>query len=155
MRPARLGVVVALFGGCAVAAWAVLRAVFSQTGLLPPVPWTVPLALTVLALVVLGCAQDLRRRLRGDLRTRAYSPLAGARLLALAWAVIYAGAVLAGTYLGLAGILLSEREFFATARLVTTLLSSGAAVLVVLAGLVLERVCRVKPPEDPPGSATA
>lgn len=146
--PTRLRVlaVAALLSGAV--AWAGVRIVYAHGGDLPFVPWTVPAALAAWAALVVALAANLRRRLSGDPGLRPFPPLMAARLLAVAKASAYAGALLAGMYGGFALVLLPDREMFATSRLVVTLLSSVAALAVAVAGLVLERCCRVKPPED-------
>lgn len=124
---------------------------------LPAVPWTVPVAVVLVALGVLAAALGFRRRLLGAPGARPYDPLQAARMVVLAKASSHAGAVLAGGYLGFTVALLLRST--SRARLVDAALA-GASVLAALAlvglGLWLERMCRVPSDDErPPGATTA
>lgn len=156
VRPTRYGVLGALALLAAALTWGVLRVLDSRTPLVPPLPPTVPLGLLALALGIGVSALALRRRLRGDPGTRRVDPLAAARMLALAKAAAHAGALLLGCYAGLALFLLPDAGLtLRRGRLVLALLSVLAALALTGSGLLLERVCRVDPPEDPPPGAAA
>lgn len=152
MKPTRYGVLGALALFVAAAAWSVLHVADSRMPILaflPPLPWTVPVALLFLAAGIAVSAQGLRRRLRGDVDSRPVDPLAAARMAALAKASSHAGAVLAGIYLGLAAFFLTAVSGeFRRGRLLLCALSVLGALALVAAGLLLESVCRVKTLDD-------
>ena len=149
MRPTRWPVLTALGLGFAALAWGVLRVLDARSPTNPPMPWTVPLGLLFVALGVLVSAATLRRRLRGDLLVRPIDALSAARLVALAKASAHAGAVLAGLYAGVVLFLLPGAQGGAgRGRLGLAALSVLAALGLTAAGLLLERVTRVDPPED-------
>ncbi|MDP9396252.1 MAG: DUF3180 domain-containing protein, partial [Actinomycetota bacterium] len=88
-------------------------------------------------------------RLTGAPGTRPMNPLGAARMAALAKACTHGGAVLAGGYAGVAVYLLLHTE--STARRVDaglSVLSLVGSAAVLGAGVFLERVCRVRPPDD-------
>ena len=149
MRPTRAGVLLAVGLLAATVTWGLLRILDSRSPLTPPMPWTVPVALLFLALGIAVSAVSLSGRLRGDLDARPVDPLAAARMVALAKASSHAGALLAGGYAGVAAFLLPDAEGDLRRE---RLLLAGTSVLCALvllgAGLFLERVCRVEPPDD-------
>ena len=162
MRPTRLRTLWAVLAGVAVVSWSVLSLLDSRGGaLLPALPWSAPAALAVLAVLIALAALGVRRRLRQRLGSGqpggALTPVSGARrkpvnalvvarLAALGKASAYGGAVLAGAYAGylllLVGDLTTElrRELGAIAGL-----AAIAAAGLGVAGLALERCCRVPP----------
>ena len=172
MKPTRLRTLLGVLAGVAVVSWSLLSLLDSRGGaLLPALPWSAPAALAVLAVLIAVAALGVRRRLRQQrasrlrdgaqlgqnrLRARPVNALVVARLAALGKASAYAGAVLAGAYGGylllLAGDLSTElrQELGVIAGL-----SAVAAVGLAVAGLALERCCRVPPdtggdgPHDP------
>lgn len=149
MRPTRPGVLVTLGVLGAVLVWGLLRVVDARAPLTPPMPWTVPAALAILALGIGVSAVGLRRRLRGSPGARPVDPLAAARMAALAMAASHAGAALAGAYTGVLVFLLPDPEGdVRRERILLALLAVLAAAAVVGAGVFLERVCRVPPPSD-------
>lgn len=114
---------------------------------LPSLPWTAIPTAVILAVIEFIAAYHVRRRILRLPGTVPIEPLAGARLLALAKASIGAAALLAGAFAGL-GIGLLDRVH-ASAPLSDALVagvSTAACVLLLVAGLRLERACRV--PKD-------
>lgn len=135
----------------AVPTWGVLALLDGRGGArLPALPWTAPVLLAGLALLVGLSAQALHRRLTQ--RARPPDPLGVARLAVLGKASSAAGVVVAGLYLGYAALLAESVSIPALRdRLVLALVSSLAALLLTAAGLLLEHRCRQRvPPEDPP-----
>ena len=114
--------------------------------MLPPLTWTAPAGVVVLAVVVLLTALALRSRLaRPEKRPH---PLAMARLAVLGKASAHVGPLVGGLYAGylvalLPGLDIEPRRDRAVICLVALL----AAVALSAAGLWLERLCRV-PPSD-------
>lgn len=149
MSLTRLRSLVVIAAVVGVLAWAVLRALDASGRRLPETPWSVPVVLGLLAGAVVLSAVALRRRLRGGVGVRAPDPLVAARMVALAKATSHAGAVLVGVYAGTAVYAASgDPSDLRRERALVTAAAAVACVLLVAAGLLLERVCRVDPPED-------
>jgi hypothetical protein len=146
VRPTRAGTLLALAIGAGLVAYGAVD-LFSLD--LPPMPWTLPVALLGLALGVVFAALALRRRLHGAPGAKPIDPLAAARTVVLAKACSHAGALLGGAYAGLALYLVLEYDSDErrTDALVTGLSALAAAALVA-AALLLERFCRVPPSDD-------
>ncbi|QVQ55026.1 DUF3180 domain-containing protein [Spiractinospora alimapuensis] len=111
---------------------------------LPRLPWTAIPTAVVLAVVEMFAAYHVRRRVRRLPGTVPIEPLAAARLLALAKASIAAAALLGGAFTGLALGLLDRVQ--ADAPRLDALVAGGstlACVVLLVAGFLLERACRV------------
>lgn len=128
--------------------WSLLRVWTLRSGALPQVPWSAAVVLAVFGATVLVAAALLRPRLRHKPGTRPVPPLVAARFAVLALASSRAGAVLTGLYAGYLLVVVPDLE---TGYRRGLALAAGACVLgsllLTVAGLVLERVCRI-PPED-------
>jgi hypothetical protein len=155
---------VVLAGGLAVASWLVVRAGY---GALPPLRWWLALPLGVLALAEAMAARTLRARLAAErlarrpgdrqptARERAAGPvrpverLLVARLVVLARASAYVGAVFAGAWAGvlLHVVPLLGRLAAASGDTVAAVLGLLCSAGLVAAALWLESVCRVPPTE--------
>jgi hypothetical protein len=129
--------------------WGFLHVWTDGYGALPDVPWPSAVVLAVFGGAVLVAAVTLRPRLKGREGHRPVPPIVAARFGVLSLASSRVGALFAGVYGG----------FLATAVTDLTIpyrrhvaIVSGACVLAALllmtAGLVLERVCRLPPPPD-------
>lgn len=158
MRPTRLGNLVALLLATAALSWGALVVVAGRGGVLPPLAWTAPAGVVLLAVLVLATALGLRSRLGGP-PDRWPHPLAMARLAVLGKASAHVGPLVGGLYAGYLLVLLpglvsvEARRDRAVLCLVALLGSVGLTV----AGLLLERCCR-RPPaatddERPPSLA--
>jgi len=144
-------VLVGIGAAALVVTWGVLLA---AGDLLPVMPWTVPAMLAIFAAGIVVSARALRRRLSGDLDVKAPDPLHAARMAALAKATSHGGAGLAGVYAGFALFFFtSEVSPLRRERGVMAALAVLAGVALVAAGLFLEQVCRVDPPDDVPPPA--
>lgn len=144
MRPSRPGVLVGLFAVFAVLTWGLLNPLYSS---LPAVPWTAIPTVFLLAIgeVYSGWMTKARIERRPD--TKPVEPLAVARLVALAKASAYAGAIFAGIFAGFtlytADLLeqgVPRRDF---------LIAGGsfiACVILICAAVYLEYCCKV--PKD-------
>ena len=150
MRTTRVSLLCWLAIGAGVFTWGGLRVLDAAAPLTPALPSTVPIGLLFVTLGILVSALGLRRRLRGDPGTRPIDPLAAARMVALAKASAHAGALLAGLYAGIAIFLLPSAGGLLRGRLGLAAVSALAALGLAGAGLLLERVTRVDPPDDPP-----
>jgi predicted outer membrane lipoprotein len=159
MTPVRRRDLVALAGGVAFAAWLVVRAAY---GALPPLHWWLPVPLGVLAVAEAMGAWTLHARLsaqregrRSPGRTpataaRPVEPMLVARLVVLAQASAWVGAVLAGLW---AGVLLHTapavgRLSAASGDTVSAVVGVVLAAALAIAALWLEHVCKVPPGED-------
>jgi hypothetical protein len=134
-----------------VVTWAVLTVGESRTGMIPDVPWPSAVVLAVFGGAVLVATLALRPRLRGRPGHTPVSPIVAARFAVLALACSRAGALFVGVYAGFLALALTDLSIPFRRHLA---LVSGAcvlaALLVVAAGLILERLLRL--PEPPSGS---
>lgn len=119
-------------------------------------PWTAVAAVLVLASAVLALGWPVRRWNRGH-RDRPLDPLRAARTVVLGQASALAGAALLGWYLGQVVHLLPDVALPLPRQSVTSLLvAAGASAVLLVAGLVVERWCRLPEDDDdapPPGGA--
>ncbi|MDQ1627929.1 MAG: hypothetical protein QOI54_1673 [Actinomycetota bacterium] len=154
MRPTAVTSLLALFAGLATATWGFLDLLESRGAVLPPISWTAPAGLFALGLVVLIAALALRSRLRSD--DRRPHPLAVARMAVLGKASAHVGPIVGGLYAGYALVLLPSLDFSSRReRAVLAGLAVLAALLLTGAGLLLERLCRVRGGTDEDPSARA
>jgi Protein of unknown function (DUF3180) len=132
----------------AVLSWVLVGALDAQGGGAPPLPWTAPVALLVLACAVVSAGWPVRRWNQGH-RDRPLDALRAARAAVLARASAVTGAALAGGYAGLVLVLLPTVDIEPRrARLLLALAAVVASVVLAVAGVVVERWCRL-PPRDP------
>jgi hypothetical protein len=147
----------ALLVGAAAVSWAALRVAENRGTVLPTLPWSGPLGLAFLAVAVLLSALALRRRMQGTHGAKPPHPLGVARMAVLGKASSHVGALLGGGYAGL--VLLALPGLDVTARRDRALVAATAvvaALVLIGAGLLLERICRVRPPDgDDPESPSA
>jgi len=131
--------------------WGVTRLVDAYAGRSLPVPWTAPAVMVVLAIALALWARGTRDRLAGKPGTKRIEPLVAARSAALAMAASRTGAVVGGFYAGVAIALAPMWDVpYVRERILVSLAALGGAVLVVLAALWLERICRLPPQDDEP-----
>jgi hypothetical protein len=144
MRPTRIGVLVALLVGLAAVTWGVLQIALDRGAVLPPLTWTAPSGIVLLAIVVLATALGLRARL-GDPAKRPH-PLSMARMAVLGKASAHLGPIIGGLYGGYLLVLLPGLEIGSRRdRAVLCLVALLASIALSVAGLLLERACRVPP----------
>ncbi len=145
------GVIAAVLGYDGMRVWA------SRSTDVPPLPLATAVALALVALAVLVTALSVRGRVRRHPGRAPLPPLGAARLVVLAKTASHAGALLAGGYLGLAAVYLPD--LFVSdhrQRVLAAGLTALAALVLVLAGLLLERLLRLPPsrpgePSEPSG----
>jgi hypothetical protein len=153
LRPTRIGVLLLVAAGAALVAWALLKVLDARsidvlTAAWLQVPATLPIALLVVAVGLAVSARAWRQRLAGDPRVRAVDPLSAARTAVAGKASALVGSLVGGLYLGyLAYLVPDAHSELRTQRLLACAATVVASVLVVAAGLWLERVLRL--PEDP------
>lgn len=122
--------------------------------ILASISWVPALPLAVLVIVDIVCAVMIRSALAqgrvGQDRSQLH-PLFIARCLPLGRASTYSGAVVAGAAIGAGIHLWPQATTLAAARSDTPglIVYAGVGILLMCAGLLLERACRVpSPPED-------
>ena len=144
--PARVGQVLLIAVVATAASWLLLDAWAGSGGEPLPLPWTAVAGTVALAIAVVSLGVPVRRWVSGR-RDRPLDPLYAARAFVLAKAAAYGGAALTGWYAGQALALLPDVVGTRRARFVLALLAAVAAVAISVAGLVVQRWCRV-PPDD-------
>ena len=144
----RLLAAIALVSGAV--SWAVLRVWTGNRGSLPDVPWPTAVVIALFGVSVLFSALLLRPRLRGKEGHRPVEPLVSARFGILSLTSSRAGALFIGGYGGFLATALTDLsiDYRRHVAIVSGLCVLAAGVLVV-AGLVLERICRLPPPPEP------
>lgn len=151
--PTRPLVLVLLAAAGAVAGWGVLT-LLAAAGRTPPRgSWITDAGLVAVSVVVFALGYPVRRWNQGH-RDRPLDPLRAFRVLVLAKACSHTAAVLVGWYVGTLVLIVPRVSATGRADLLTgTLVALGAAVLLGVTGLVVERFCRLPPDdEDPEGS---
>lgn len=125
-----------------------------SSGTTPPhVPWSA----TAIPLVAAACALwfgwQVRRFLTG--KKPNLSALRAARTAVFAQACAYAGAVLTGAYGGYALSLLDDWSHGPRREvIISALIAAGAALILVVAGLVAEHWCKHSDDDDDRGEAS-
>ncbi|MGC5014836.1 DUF3180 domain-containing protein [Streptosporangium sp. DT93] len=144
MKPTRPGVLVGILVVLAVLTWSLLRPFYSD---LQAVPWTAIPTVLLLAVGEFYSGWMTKARIERRPGTEPVEPLAVARLVALAKASAYGGAVFGGIFAGFAlhtvellGQEVPRRDFFVAGGSMLT------CVLLVCAALYLEYCCKV--PKD-------
>jgi MFS family permease len=108
------------------------------------VAWTAPAGIALLAVVVLVSALALRARLRTPAKRP--HPLSMARMAVLGKASAHVGPLVGGLYGGYLLVLLPGLEIESRSqRALICLLALLASIGLSGAGLLLERLCRVRP----------
>ena len=147
MRPTRLWVLVLLVAVAGSVAHILTRAFYADV---PSPPTLAPVWLLLLALAEAYTAQLTRGRLAGRPGTKPINPIVVARLAALAKASSPVGALATGAYAGFLAKVAMTAGAAARDDTRTAIAGVVCSIALTLAGLLLERVCRVKPPQDEP-----
>ena len=145
MTPIRALVVAALFGG--LAGW-LLVVTANALGFIPPqVPWTAPIGLILIGALVGLLAYGTHQRIQ--VRHERMEPQRAVAFLVLGKASALAGALVSGGYLGFALMFLARIESVAPRdRVIRSAVSIVAGVALCVAGLLLERACKVPGGDD-------
>jgi Protein of unknown function (DUF3180) len=144
MKPTRIGTLVTLLVCIAAVTWGVLQISVDRGATLPPLTWTAPAGIALIAVVVLATALGLRARL--DQPAKRPHPLSMARMAVLGKASAHVGPIVGGLYAGYLLVLLPGLEISSRRdRAVLCLVALLASVALSVAGLLLERACRVPP----------
>lgn len=151
MSPTRLRLLFTIALLVGVVTWAVLRALDAWRGGFPDVGWSIPLTVALLAVALFVTVFALRPRLRRKPGAKPLPPLVAARFAALSLAASRVGAGVAGGYLGFIAALSGELDTdYGRERAIYAALTAAAALALMVAGLLLERACRL-PDEDGTG----
>ena len=145
LTPWRALLVAALFGG--LAGWLVVVTANAFDVLPPRIPWSAPIGLGVFAAMVGALAWSTHQRLQ--VRRERMEPQRAVAFLALGKASALAGAAVAGGYLGFALMFLARIDATAPRdRVIRAAVAVVAGVGLAIAGLRLERACKVPDDED-------
>lgn len=150
-------VAVASLVGC----WLLLWSLWRRGVYLPLVDPLVAGVEGLLALVIIGLGWRVRRFLAG--KNPRLKALAAARTFVLAQAASYCGATLAGWYGSQVAEAATELGHLGAKPIINAAIALGGAVALLVAGMVVERWCRVPPmtglgdceDTDPSGSVSA
>lgn len=150
VRPTSRWLLVAIAALGAASGWALVLAIEARGGVAPMVSWLTAAAWGFLALLLFVAARNTHQRLQ--VRRERMDPSRAVFLLLFGKASAFVGALCAGVYAGFAlSFLDAVRSSGPRNRVVIAGAAAVLAVLVVVAGLLLERACRI--PEDPEDSA--
>jgi len=148
MRPTRLSTLAALLAVVTAVVWGSLRIADRYGTPLPDLDWLAPVGIAVLAVAVLVSWVALRSRLRSD---RLPDPLGVARMAVLGKASAHVGPIVGGFYLGYLLVLLPGVDVVSRRdRAVIAVVALAAAALLTVAGLLLERACRIRGGDEDP-----
>ena len=146
VRPTSRRLLVAIFVLGAAIGWTLVKAIESGGGVAPTVSWLTLVAWGFLAGLLFAAARNTHQRIQ--VRRERMEPSRAVFLLLIGKASAFVGALCAGVY---AGFALSFLEAMGSSGPRNRVIMAGAAavvsVLVVTAGLLLERACRI--PDDP------
>ena len=145
-RPLLLVALAVLAGAIGFATVSLWETAFGRT---LPVPLMASITLFLLAVAIFIWAILIRPRLLRKEGTKPISPFTAARTAALAMAASRTGALVVGFYLGTA-LAFSGKLYIPVAqeRFWFSLIAALAAILVVLAALWLEYICRLPGDDD-------
>jgi hypothetical protein len=145
ITPPRALAVAALFG--ALAGWLVVAAANSFDLVAPQVPWTAPVGLFLIVALVGVIAYYTHQRIH--VRRQRIEPQRAVAFLVLGKASALAGALVAGGYLTYALLFITRLDAAAPRdRVIKSAVATVAGVALAVAGLLLERACRVPKSDD-------
>jgi hypothetical protein len=150
VTPARPLVVFLLGLVASAVGWLGLDLWDSRGGMAPPLPWTAALGTLVLGAGVVAAGLPVRRWVSGR-RERGLDPLMAARTVVLAKAAAYGGAVLTGWYAAQGLIVLPDLVGDRRTRFIVAGICTATAIALAVAGLVVQRWCRIPPSDDDDG----
>lgn len=115
----------------------------SQGGVLPPASWGAFVVLVFMACGVFFAGLPVRRFLRGQSK-KTLNPIRAMRTVVLAQACALTGALVTGWYLAQILVLLPDGDIASVRSLMVRLAALAVGgVLMVVAGLVVQNMCRV------------
>jgi len=110
-------------------------------------PITLPLALVLIAIILVALAWPIRQATRGR-ATRRVDPFRAMRIALLAKASSLSGAVLLGVGLGIIAFILTRSVVPAVTSLWLAIGMAFGAVILLAGGLVAEHFCTLPPDDD-------
>ncbi|WP_030236057.1 MULTISPECIES: DUF3180 domain-containing protein [unclassified Streptomyces] len=161
MKELRIRVLAGVFVVAGILSWAGAR-LWNSVGTLPGVPLAAPLALALIATILLATALSLRARLKAQRErqpdAKGVDPMMAARAVVFGQASALVAALVAGMYAGTGVFLLESLDNPARRdQAIYAGFSVLAGIAVIAAAIFLERVCKL--PEDDehngPGAAPA
>ena len=120
----------------------VFRPLSDRFGSPPVVTWLQPLTLLLVGAILLGTALATHRALQ--VRREWLEPHRAVNRLVLARSCVVVGGLVAGGYAGYAVSWLGVPGELADERILRSLVSAAAGVVIVVGALLLERACRVR-----------
>ena len=148
LTPFRALVVAALFGG--LAGWLVVVTANAFDLIPPEVPWTAPIGLILLAALVGALAYSTHQRIQ--IRRERMESSRAVAFLVLGKASALAGALVTGGYFGFALMFLTRIDAVAPRdRVIRSGIAVLAGIALCIAGLALERACKVPGEDDEDG----
>ena len=150
MKELRIRVLIGVFAVAGILSWAGAR-LWNSVGTLPSIPVAAPIALGLIAMVLLATALSIRARLKAQRERRpeakGVDPLMAARAVVFGQASALVAALVSGLYGGTGVFLLESLDIPARRdQAISAGFSVLAGVAVIAAAIFLERVCRL--PED-------
>lgn len=153
MKRTPLGLLLELAAGAAVVGWLLLRSLESRGTFVADVPWVVDAGLLVLAAAVFWAGWTVRAYQKG--RKPDLDGLRAARTYVLGKAAAITGSLLCGWYLSQFLVVLGDLGIDARrAHGVAALYAAGAALVLAVVGVVVERFCQLPPSEGEDGEGT-
>lgn len=147
VTPTRIAVLIVVFLLAGGLGYAIVPLSDALSGSAPQVQWSSVGALFVIAVVLFLLANSTHRTVHRE--RRHIDARRAVRLLLLAKASALTGAILAGGYLGFGLQFVNELNIpLPQQRVIRSVCAAIAAVLIVVAGLLLERACRVPKDKD-------
>jgi lysylphosphatidylglycerol synthetase-like protein (DUF2156 family) len=131
-----------------VVGWLYHRVLYSGAKFAPMVSWGQPTALLLVAAILVGTARATRRSVQRH--DHGISPRHAVNRLVLGQACAYVGCLMSGAYFGYAVSWFGVDSELAAERALRSAVAGVTGLLVVGAGLLLERACRVPPGGDEP-----
>jgi hypothetical protein len=146
VRPTSRGLLVAIVVLGAAIGWTVVKVVESGGGVAPTVSWLTMVAWSFLAALLFVAGRNTHQRIQ--VRRERVDPSRAVFLLLIGKASAFVGALCSGVYAGFAlSFLGAVSSSGPRNRVITAGAAAVISVLVVVAGLLLERACRI--PDDP------
>lgn len=146
MRPTRIPLLVAVLIVAGVITYVLTSGYYSD---LPSPPLYAPVFLVLLAAAEGYTAATTSARLAGRPGTRPIHPLTVARVAVLAKATSPVASLVAGAYAGFLGYVAQVDSPQAAHDVRLGAVGVAASLLLLAAALMMERVCRVRPPKQP------
>lgn len=128
--------------------WLGWRVYLDRGHLLGQVSLVSSVLLLAMAALVIAAGLPVRRFLRGEAR-KSLNPVRAARTLVLAQAAALTGAGLLGWYAAQAALAVTDLTLPGYRSVLGELVAVGlSAVVLMVAGMLTQRMCRVDPPRD-------